>query len=296
MLDVFNYDEAFSRNLGWVTPDEVQLLKKAKVAIGGAGGVGGLHMITLSRLGISQFHIADPDTFELKNFNRQYGADITTIGKNKCEVMKMHIKNINPLAEVRVFQSGITKENLSDFLSGVDIYVDGLDVFEVDVRQMVFEECRRRKIPCITVAPIGMGAALLNFTSSSMSFEDYFGFRGKSETEKVMRFTLGLSPSMVYLKSLVSREYSNLNQKRTASTTMGCQMASGILGTEVLKMLLKRGPCFQAPVSIHYDAYTYNLKKRTMWWGCRNPFFRIKLIIMKRILDQIPNKQIQGAS
>ncbi len=39
------------------------------------GGVGGVHLMTLARLGIGKFTIADPDTFELANFNRQYGAE-----------------------------------------------------------------------------------------------------------------------------------------------------------------------------------------------------------------------------
>ena len=70
----FNYDEAFSRNIGWVTEAEQQSLRGKRVAIAGLGGVGGVHLLTLARLGIGRFAIADLDRFDLVNFNRQVGA------------------------------------------------------------------------------------------------------------------------------------------------------------------------------------------------------------------------------
>lgn len=41
----FDYSEAFSRNIGWVTPEEQEILRHKKVAVGGLGGVGGNHLI-----------------------------------------------------------------------------------------------------------------------------------------------------------------------------------------------------------------------------------------------------------
>ena len=74
MSTPFTYDLAFSRNIGWVTRDEQHDLRDKRVAIAGMGGVGGSHLLTLTRLGIGGFHLADFDTFELANFNRQAGA------------------------------------------------------------------------------------------------------------------------------------------------------------------------------------------------------------------------------
>ncbi|HSG22550.1 MAG TPA: ThiF family adenylyltransferase, partial [Azonexus sp.] len=71
MMTTFNYDEAFSRNIGWVTEAEQQRLRQSRVAIGGLGGVGGVHLLTLARLGIGRFTIADFDVFDVVNFNRQ---------------------------------------------------------------------------------------------------------------------------------------------------------------------------------------------------------------------------------
>ena len=114
----FEYSEAFCRNLGWVTKEELKRLGSVKVAIGGAGGVGGIHLITLVRLGITQFHLADPDFFEMKNFNRQYGADMNSLGKNKCDVMLEKALAINPELKTKSFKDGITKANVAEFLDG----------------------------------------------------------------------------------------------------------------------------------------------------------------------------------
>jgi tRNA A37 threonylcarbamoyladenosine dehydratase len=71
MPEQFDYSSAFSRNIGWVTADEQAKLRDSRVAIAGLGGVGGPHLLTLARLGVGKFNIADFDRFELQNFNRQ---------------------------------------------------------------------------------------------------------------------------------------------------------------------------------------------------------------------------------
>ena len=58
-LSRFRYEDAFSRNLGWVTAGEQQILRGKRAAIAGLGGVGGSHLLTLTRLGIGAFNIAD---------------------------------------------------------------------------------------------------------------------------------------------------------------------------------------------------------------------------------------------
>jgi len=177
-MQKFNYDIAFSRNLGWISEEEFKRIKEFKIAIAGMGGVGGSHLVTLVRMGFSRFVIADFDVFEMQNFNRQYGANMSTIGQMKSSVMKDMALQINPDAVIEVFEEGINSENLSLFLKGVDLYVDGLDVFEIEVRRSIFAEAHRNKIPCITSAPIGFSATCLVFDKNSMSFEKYFQFKG----------------------------------------------------------------------------------------------------------------------
>ena len=88
MTASFDYDIAFSRNLGWVTEAEQAVLRSRRIAIAGLGGVGGSHLLTLTRLGVGKFNIADLDVFELANFNRQAGASLSHIGRTKVEVLR----------------------------------------------------------------------------------------------------------------------------------------------------------------------------------------------------------------
>ena len=82
-----DYDFAFSRNIGWFTEDEQQILKTKRVAIAGMGGVGGFHLLTLVRLGITKFHLSDFDEFACENTNRQAGANVNTYDKKKLDTM-----------------------------------------------------------------------------------------------------------------------------------------------------------------------------------------------------------------
>jgi len=190
----FDYHEAFSRTLGWVTEAEMQILRHKRVAIAGAGGVGGLHLLTLTRLGLAHFNLADLDTFELANFNRQAGAMMSTLGRDKVEVMAAMARDINPELELRTFPGGIGPDNVAAFLQDVDLYVDALDFFACDARLAVFAECARRGIPAITVAPLGMGAALVNFLPGGMTFDAYFGMEGRTGLDRLVRFMVGLAP------------------------------------------------------------------------------------------------------
>jgi tRNA A37 threonylcarbamoyladenosine dehydratase len=61
----WSYSDAFARHRGLINEEEQQRLGRSKVAIVGMGGVGGVHLITLVRLGIGGFCIADPDSFEI---------------------------------------------------------------------------------------------------------------------------------------------------------------------------------------------------------------------------------------
>ncbi len=269
--DQFDYAEAFSRNLGWVTEAEQAVLQAKRIAIAGVGGVGGVHLLTLTRLGIGNFNIADLDIFELGNFNRQAGAYLQNIGRPKVEVMEQMAKEINPELDIRSFPNGVSFDNIDEFLDGVDLYIDGLDFFVLDLRQAVFKACYERGIPSITAAPLGMGTALLCFMPGKMTFEEYFGMAGQSDDECRLRFLLGLSPSLLQLGYLVDDTRVDLDEQRGPSTPMACELCAGVAATNSLKVLLNRGDVVHAPWGLHFDAYKNTLKKTWRPWGSANP-------------------------
>ena len=160
----FDYDRAFSRNIGWITQIEQAKLKQSRVAIAGLGGVGGAHLLTLTRLGISHFNIADFDDFDVHNLNRQAGAFMPFMGRPKIDTVAQMARDINPEIDLGLFPQGVTSESVNEFLSDVDVYVDGLDFFALPARRMVFAKCREKGIPALTAAPLGMGVAFLYFS------------------------------------------------------------------------------------------------------------------------------------
>lgn len=281
----FEYREAFSRNLGWVTETEQEILKNKRVAIAGLGGVGGSHLLTHVRLGIGKFSIADPDIFELANFNRQAGASLSHIDQPKVDVLATMARDINPDLELVKYPQGIDSTNLDGFLDEVDLYIDGLDFFAVEARRAVFAACADKGIPAITAAPLGMGVALLNFLPGEMTFEEYFRLDGQTIDEQLLRFLLGLSPAMLQMPYLVDRTRVDLEAQKGPSTPMACELCAGLAASHSLKVLLGRGPVPAAPRGVHFDAYRNKLSHTWRPWGNANPIQRVGLSIARKQLS-----------
>ena len=280
----FDYELAFSRNIGWLTHAEQAALRGKRVAVAGLGGVGGAHLLTLTRLGIGAFHIADFDTFDVPNFNRQAGAMTSTLGRKKTEVLSEMARDINPGVQLTVFDKGVTEQNIDAFLDRVDLYVDGLDFFAFSARKAVFPACARRRIPATTAAPLGMGAAVLNFLPGGMTFEEYFRWDGCSEDQMALRFLIGLSPAMLQTGYLVDRTAVDLKARKGPSTVMACDICAGMAATEALKILLHRGHVVTAPRGVHFDAYRNKMVRTWRPWGNGNPIQRLALAIARRQL------------
>jgi molybdopterin/thiamine biosynthesis adenylyltransferase len=278
----FDYATAFDRNIGWLTQAEQESLRHKRIAIAGVGGVGGFHLTSLARLGIGKFKISDLDHFELANFNRQAGAMMSTLGQAKVDVLAKMAADINPDCELELFPTGVNSGNLDRFFEGVDLYVDGLDAFAFEAREMVFAYCAARKIPAITVAPLGMSAALMNFMPGRMTFEEYFQLGGCSEVEKSIRFLIGVAPSLLHRKYLVDRTRVNLQERRGPSTGLACQLCSGIASGEALKILLGRGKVWAAPHAFQFDAYRNRLAHTWRPGGNRHPLNRAAIAVAKR--------------
>ena len=287
----FDYQQAFSRNIGWVTEAEQQRLRGKRIAIAGLGGVGGIHLLTLARLGIGKFTISDYDRFDIANFNRQAGATVASLGRPKSDVLAEMALDINPEIELRVFPAGVRADTVDVFLADVDVYVDGLDFFAFSARRQTFAACERRGIPVVTAAPLGMGTALLVFGPGGMSFEDYFGFAGCDEMEMAIRFLVGLSPAMLQRGYVADMSRINLAEHRGPSSIAACQLCAGIAAVETFKLLLGRGGVKLAPWASQFDAYRLRYTRTWRPWGHRNPLQRLMRTLVRRQLLQAVGQQ-----
>jgi molybdopterin/thiamine biosynthesis adenylyltransferase len=285
----FDFDAAFSRNLGWLTEQDQAVLRRKRIAIAGLGGVGGYHLLTLARLGIGAFTIADADVFEIANFNRQAGASLVHLGQKKAMVMASMACDINPGLDLRAFSEAVGDGNVDEFLEDADLYLDGLDFFALDARRLIFRKCAEMGIPAVTAAPIGMGAALLNFLPGGMTFDGYFRFRGRDAGEDLVRFLVGLSPRMLHAPYLVDDTRADFRAQKVPSTPIGCELAAGLAASNALKILLGRGDVPAAPRGVHFDAYRNRMVRTWRPWGNAHPIQRLAVALAKRKLLARPD-------
>ncbi len=280
----YDYFQAFNRNLGFLSLEEQTRLKNARIAIAGLGGTGGAQVHALSRMGIGRFHLADPDTFELVNFNRQSGATMPNLGRLKTDVARETILAINPDAEIAVFEQGITVGNIDTFFQGVDIVVDSLDFYCFDERFLLYGKARERGIWVLTAPPLGFGFTLLMFDPKGMSFENYFGFHsGMTERERVVALIAGIAPKPFMLRYL-DRKQPDMAGRRLPSVGAAPFMIAGVIATEVTRLLTGKGRAMAAPTIYQFDALSRQFRRRTYFWGMRSPLQRLKRFILNRML------------
>ncbi len=280
----FDYQTAFSRNLGWLTPTELELLRSKKIAIAGLGGVGGNHLLTHTRLGVECFSIADFDAFELANFNRQVGASMSSLGEPKAHVLKRMAQDINPNLTLDVYDHGLSEDNLDNFFQGVDLFIDGLDFFTLDIRAKAFDHCHRHRIPAITCAPLGLGVSMLIFMPDGPSFEEYFRLEGHPVEEQYLRFLTGLSPFALHRHALVDPSFVDLDNKKGPSVPIGAEFCAALCATNTLKILLGRGDVFTVPKGVHFDAYTHTFKISNRPFGAYHPKTMLTRWALRRLL------------
>ena len=287
----WSYDSAFCRNRGLINPAEQEKLRNSRAAIAGLGGVGGIHLVTLARLGIGAFHIADPDCFEVVNFNRQYGATTRSLGQSKADVMASEARAINPEVQLRLFAEAIDPDNVDAFLDGVDVFVDGIDFFALQTRRLLFREARRRGIWAVTAGPIGFSTAWLAFAPDGMTFDEYFDLHdGMDPLEQLAAFTAGVAPGGTHLP-YIDLTVVDPSSGRAPSAGLACQLCGGVIGAEVLKILLGRGDLQAAPWYCQFDPYRRQFRQGRLWWGNRHPMQRLKRWRLVRVFRPMFQQQ-----
>ena len=122
-------------------------LKKAKVLVIGAGGLGCPILQYISTAGVGFITIMDFDTIEIHNLHRQILYTENEIGQLKAVVAKEVISKLNPLIEVKAIAEKLTPENASKIIQHYDIIVDGSDNFVT--RYLVNDTCVALQKPLI---------------------------------------------------------------------------------------------------------------------------------------------------
>lgn len=143
----------YQRNLHMISISQQKQLFHSKVAVVGAGGLGGYVLEQLARLGVGRLISIDDDVFEEHNLNRQLLATPSNLGRAKVEVAAERINEINPAVSLTPVKKFFSADNGVDLLQGVDCVVDAVD--NVTARLEMAKVCQRLNIPLVHAAIAG---------------------------------------------------------------------------------------------------------------------------------------------
>ncbi len=143
----------YQRNRQMISTAEQLQLFHSKVAVIGAGGLGGYILEQLARLGVGSIVVIDDDVFEENNLNRQLLSSPANLGRVKVEVAKERLAEINPAVRVSPLCAKFDKQAGAGQLEGVDCVVDAVD--NVSARLDLEAVCRLLQIPLVHGAIAG---------------------------------------------------------------------------------------------------------------------------------------------
>lgn len=145
--------EKYSRQILLFGEEGQEKLKKAKVLVAGAGGLGSPVSTYLTIAGVGKIILADFDSVDPSNLNRQFLHHEKDIGRLKIESAKEKLLSMNPDIEVETIAEMLTESNLETLVPECDIIVDALD--NLETRHILNRLAIKRKIPLIHGAVTG---------------------------------------------------------------------------------------------------------------------------------------------
>lgn len=178
------------------SPEEKQVLADSKVGYLGFGGIQESALL-LCRDGVGSFVLADHDTFEPTNGNRQALCLEDTLQKNKARVGAEYLQKINPEVKTRIHEMEVRPENLRQLYEDVDILVDGSG--DISIRRALHEFRREARIPVYTWAWAGHEGQCLLFEPEDPNYLDAFSYSPYSDSRGFNGAGLGMLNSYIAL-------------------------------------------------------------------------------------------------
>lgn len=128
-------------------------LRKAKIFVAGAGGLGSPISTYLAIAGIGKIILADFDSVELSNLNRQFLHHEKDVGREKIKSAEEKLLSLNPEIKIETIRERITEENADSVVPSCDLIIDALDNF--DARHVLNRLAVERNIPLVHGAVSG---------------------------------------------------------------------------------------------------------------------------------------------
>jgi len=138
--------------------ENINKLKQANILIVGMGGVGAYAAEQIVRAGVGHLTIADGDTVQENNINRQLSATTKTLALKKTEVLKQRYLEINPQLDLSIIEKYITVDDIEKVVlqKSYDFVIDAIDTLSPKIE--LIRNCLKYKIPL--VSSMGAGAKI----------------------------------------------------------------------------------------------------------------------------------------
>ena len=158
----------YSRTLQLSTFSEEKLaiLKRTKVLIIGAGGIGQTVSTYLVTNGVENLTLCDFDVAEISNLNRQILLTEKHLGEPKVDIVKKQLQKRNGEAKIQSLYTKITNDNILDTISGFDVVVDAVDNWATKLT--ISEACKKAKILSLHVGVDGECGQFCLFKNKSL--------------------------------------------------------------------------------------------------------------------------------
>lgn len=136
-----------------------RLWRSGRVLVIGAGGIGSAAIFYLAAAGVGQIGIADGDTVEISNLQRQILHRMADLGRRKVESAREAVLALNPHCLVETWAARLEAANIRGILPEYDIILDASDNFPT--RLLVADCCWQKKVPLVSAAAAGFQGLLL---------------------------------------------------------------------------------------------------------------------------------------
>ncbi len=255
---MYKYEELFCRNIGFINKQEQQKLSRFSIGIAGMGADGGLLAERLVRFGIGKIVLADPEVFEPSNVNRQFAANIRNIKKNKAEVIAKELILINPRLEVVVFNKGVNRTNVGNFVREAEIIVDEIEYLNHELSVLLARETRKQYKYLFMGANIGWGGSILCFSPKEMSFEKYFQYDPLTKKINLLRYVKKIPEyfDRRLIQKIIKREII------IPSLASSVGLVTSLLSSEIILFILGKKRPISVPRILFFDAFERKIKIR----------------------------------
>ena len=159
--------------IGAIGREGVEKLRGGKVMIVGCGALGSLCAMYLAASGVGTIGIADFDTIDVTNLQRQLFFSEQTVGEAKAEVLAGRMEALNSEVEVRTYKEMITPAKAEAIFGEYDFIIDGSD--NMSTKQMTSRVCEKLGVPYCIGGVEGFAGQVMSWKPGSTGYRDLFG-------------------------------------------------------------------------------------------------------------------------